>query len=160
MSWASGRRTTRIEDEAYCLLGVFEVSMPLLYGEGRKAFVRLQREITEGSNDCSLLAWRLPDDVFSSNTGLLAGSPASFRGSSAIKALPPPASEPGNELERVRRISIEIKSGGRRLELYAPVFVLSHFDDGFGSQWTRSSHAHIRQKSSVHWQLGDKRDRV
>ncbi|RYF42599.1 MAG: hypothetical protein EOO38_19570, partial [Cytophagaceae bacterium] len=42
MSWASDRETTRVEDIAYCLLGMFGVNMPLLYGEGKKAFLRLQ----------------------------------------------------------------------------------------------------------------------
>jgi len=42
MSWASERETTRTEDTAYCLLGIFGVNMPLLYGEGSKAFIRLQ----------------------------------------------------------------------------------------------------------------------
>ncbi|KAH7071873.1 heterokaryon incompatibility protein-domain-containing protein [Paraphoma chrysanthemicola] len=41
MSWASKRVTKRTEDLAYCLLGVFDVNMPLLYGEGSKAFRRL-----------------------------------------------------------------------------------------------------------------------
>jgi hypothetical protein len=45
MSWAAKRRTTRVEDMAYCLLGIFGVNMPLLYGEGTKAFTRLQEEI-------------------------------------------------------------------------------------------------------------------
>jgi hypothetical protein len=36
---------TRIEDLAYCLLGIFNINMPLLYGEGPKAFRRLQEEI-------------------------------------------------------------------------------------------------------------------
>jgi heterokaryon incompatibility protein (HET) len=50
-SWAEKRMTTRVEDEAYCLLGIFDVHMPLLYGEGRRAFQRLAEEIaktTEG----------------------------------------------------------------------------------------------------------------
>ena len=59
MSWASGRRTTRIEDMAYCLLGIFDVNMPLLYGEGQKAFLRLQEEILRSSYDHSLFAWGL-----------------------------------------------------------------------------------------------------
>ena len=42
MSWASERETSRSEDLAYCLLGLFGVNMPLLYGEGTKAFLRLQ----------------------------------------------------------------------------------------------------------------------
>jgi hypothetical protein len=37
MSWASKRKTTRIEDLAYCLMGIFDVNMPMLYGEGGKA---------------------------------------------------------------------------------------------------------------------------
>lgn len=54
MSWASGRVTTREEDIAYCLLGIFDVNMPLLYGEGGKAFMRLQEEIIKRSNDLSI----------------------------------------------------------------------------------------------------------
>lgn len=42
MSWAANRVTTRVEDKAYCLLGLFNINMPLLYGERDKAFVRLQ----------------------------------------------------------------------------------------------------------------------
>ncbi|KAL8797318.1 MAG: hypothetical protein Q9195_000472 [Heterodermia aff. obscurata] len=57
MSWASKRVTTRKEDLAYCLLGIFDVNMPLLYGEGAKAFGRLQEEILKRTHDHSLLAW-------------------------------------------------------------------------------------------------------
>ncbi|KAH6616722.1 heterokaryon incompatibility protein-domain-containing protein [Boeremia exigua] len=57
MSWAANRVTTRIEDLAYSLLGIFDVNMPLLYGEGKKAFVRLQEEILKNSADQSLFAW-------------------------------------------------------------------------------------------------------
>ncbi|KAK1700745.1 heterokaryon incompatibility protein-domain-containing protein, partial [Colletotrichum godetiae] len=57
MSWASKRQTTRTEDSAYCLLGIFDINMPLLYGEGDKAFARLQSEILQDTNDLSLFAW-------------------------------------------------------------------------------------------------------
>ncbi|KAI0441150.1 heterokaryon incompatibility protein-domain-containing protein [Xylaria telfairii] len=57
MSWASRRETTRKEDIAYCLLGIFGVNMPLLYGEGPRAFIRLQKEIINNTNDYSILAW-------------------------------------------------------------------------------------------------------
>jgi hypothetical protein len=57
LSWAAPRQTTRAEDEAYCLLGLFGVNMPLLYGEGRKAFLRLQEEILRRSEDQSIFAW-------------------------------------------------------------------------------------------------------
>jgi hypothetical protein len=46
MSWAAKRETTRPEDMAYCLLGIFGIHMPVLYGEGREsAMTRLQREL-------------------------------------------------------------------------------------------------------------------
>ncbi|USP80603.1 HET-domain-containing protein [Curvularia clavata] len=46
MSWVGQRETKRDEDLAYSLLGIFNVHMSLIYGEGRKnAFARLQREI-------------------------------------------------------------------------------------------------------------------
>lgn len=54
MSWVANRQTTRIEDMAYCMLGTFDVNMPLLYGEGRKAFRRLQHEIIKQSSDDSM----------------------------------------------------------------------------------------------------------
>ncbi|KAI0538591.1 heterokaryon incompatibility protein-domain-containing protein [Xylaria digitata] len=57
MSWAAGRTTTRIEDRAYCLLGIFNVNMPLIYSEGPKAFQRLQQEILKSQEDYSILAW-------------------------------------------------------------------------------------------------------
>jgi len=57
MSWASGRTTTRVEDAAYCLLGIFGVSMPLLYGEGDRAFLRLQDAVLGREPDLSILAW-------------------------------------------------------------------------------------------------------
>ncbi|KAF1365555.1 HET-domain-containing protein [Lizonia empirigonia] len=87
MFWASQRTTTRIEDIAYCLLGVFAVNMPLLYGEGEQAFVRLQEEIMKTSDDQSIFAWedRCSDDdsaLFESHSTLLRGplarSPAEF----------------------------------------------------------------------------------
>ncbi|EQB43426.1 hypothetical protein CGLO_17918 [Colletotrichum gloeosporioides Cg-14] len=60
MSWASSRQTTRVEDMAYCLLGLFNINMPLLYGEGNDAFRRLQEEIIKVSTDQSLFAWDWP----------------------------------------------------------------------------------------------------
>lgn len=75
MSWASKRKTTRDEDLAYSLIGLFDVNMPMLYGEGgTKAFLRLQEEIIKRSDDQSIFAWvGLPGPC-----GLLATSPAPF----------------------------------------------------------------------------------
>jgi hypothetical protein len=60
MAWAARRQTSRIEDEAYCLLGIFGINMPLIYGEGNMAFDRLQDEIIKRSTDQSILAWEVP----------------------------------------------------------------------------------------------------
>ncbi|KAI0706288.1 heterokaryon incompatibility protein-domain-containing protein [Cerioporus squamosus] len=57
MSWASARFTTREEDEAYSLMGLFGIHMPTIYGEGRHAFIRLQEEILKQFPDDTLFAW-------------------------------------------------------------------------------------------------------
>ncbi|RDX52459.1 hypothetical protein OH76DRAFT_1470383 [Lentinus brumalis] len=60
MSWAAARECTRVEDEAYSLMGIFDINMHTLYGEGRRAFVRLQKEILKRIPDQSLFAWGIP----------------------------------------------------------------------------------------------------
>ena len=82
MSWASKRETTRVEDMAYSLMGIFGVNMPPLYGEGSKAFTRLQKEILNNSDDESIFAWKDPEDL---TGGLLARSPAAFRMSGNVR---------------------------------------------------------------------------
>ena len=84
MSWAASRQTTRPEDMAYCLIGLFQVNMPMLYGEGgEQAFVRLQEEIMRDRNDLSLFAWRAKDS--STHRGILARSPDEFVGLSDLQ---------------------------------------------------------------------------
>ncbi|KAL7945308.1 hypothetical protein V8C42DRAFT_322764 [Trichoderma barbatum] len=92
MAWASHRNTTRLEDAAYCLMGLFQVNMPLLYGEGRRAFTRLQEEIIQRTDDQSIFAWNSfddqeedPDALF----GLLAQSPSQFKHAGSLQVLPP-----------------------------------------------------------------------
>lgn len=96
MSWASMRKTTRIEDAAYCLMGIFDIHMPMIYGEGKKAFMRLQEEITKQSCDLSLFAWtsnvpggKEKDETFSKSIheefrGIFARSPREFYNSGNI----------------------------------------------------------------------------
>ncbi|KAI0629452.1 hypothetical protein C8Q77DRAFT_1201647, partial [Trametes polyzona] len=99
MSWAAGRRTTRVEDEAYALMGIFSVNMPTIYGEGRRAFQRLQEEIIRQSSDQSIFAWgevvsfsavplstptTLPFRHHDPDSYLLAPSPAAFANSADI----------------------------------------------------------------------------
>ena len=82
MSWAAGRVTTRLEDRAYSLLGMFDVNMAMLYGEGPKAFLRLQEEIIKTLDDHSIFVWKgLRQDL----PGLLASSPEAFATSANVE---------------------------------------------------------------------------
>lgn len=103
MSWASKRETTREEDRAYSLMGIFGIHMPTIYGEGRNSFFRLQEEILKRSPDQTIFAWgtRVVGDPLSSFTylprshwppsppshHLFASSPADFDGMSKITSL-------------------------------------------------------------------------
>jgi hypothetical protein len=84
MSWAAGRKTKRTEDVAYCLLGIFDVNMPLIYGEGMKAFRRLQEEVIKHSNDMSIFAWDPEQNAQEDLVGILASSPIAFAAMSSF----------------------------------------------------------------------------
>ncbi|PGH34424.1 hypothetical protein GX50_02792 [[Emmonsia] crescens] len=87
MSWASRRTTTKVEDIAYSLLKLFDINMPILYGEKEKAFIRLQEEIMKQSDDQTLFAWKISDSQ--TYHGLLAKSPADFAESAdMVRSLP------------------------------------------------------------------------
>ncbi|KAM0625826.1 hypothetical protein ACHAPW_008575 [Verticillium nonalfalfae] len=98
MSWMAGRETTREEDMAYSMAGIFNVNMDAQYGEGRKAFMRLQHALI-AKNDESLFAWKMPAGVADEQEyrspiptvelgpyewGLLAASPSWFAGCGAM----------------------------------------------------------------------------
>ncbi|KAI6151667.1 heterokaryon incompatibility protein-domain-containing protein [Pisolithus tinctorius] len=78
MSWAADRKTTRDEDRAYSLMGLVGINMPMLYGEGEKAFLRFQHEIMRKSNDQTIFAWN-PTSETPEASGVLADKPSHFR---------------------------------------------------------------------------------
>ncbi|KAL8954792.1 MAG: hypothetical protein Q9193_007081 [Seirophora villosa] len=80
MSWASKRQTSRVEDRAYSLFGIFGVSMYLEYGERDKAFRRLQLLLVETAGDESIFAWTSDQE----SSGLLAPKPECFQHSADI----------------------------------------------------------------------------
>ncbi|KAJ4357571.1 uncharacterized protein N0V89_002147 [Didymosphaeria variabile] len=85
MFWASQRTTTRPEDRAYSLMGLFDINMPILYGEGlEKAFTRLQEEIFRSTPDQSIFAWHYSG---MSSYRLLADSPDCFQNSGNVVRL-------------------------------------------------------------------------
>jgi len=80
MSWAADRKTTKTEDRAYSLMGLFEVHMEMKYGEREGAFYRLQEAILGKYNDHSIFAWfgkERPGNV-------LADDPSDFRDSADV----------------------------------------------------------------------------
>ncbi|KAK9781192.1 putative Heterokaryon incompatibility domain-containing protein [Seiridium cardinale] len=81
MSWAADRKTTIIEDMTYCLLGIFGINMPMLYGQGEHAFRNLQKEIIKISDDQSIFSW---SPIDTAAEGALARSPAEFQGCGSI----------------------------------------------------------------------------
>ncbi|KAI1126213.1 HET-domain-containing protein [Nemania abortiva] len=107
MYWASGRETTRIEDGAYSLLGIFDINMPLIYGEGRKAFRRLQEEILRTTDDQSIFAWHNAR-VEGYPVDILASAPSEFADSGSISPYTP---------FRVNRKATSITNQGIAIEL-------------------------------------------
>lgn len=85
MSWAANRTTTRVEDRAYSLMGLFDVNMPMIYGEREKAFLRLQQHIIQRSKDESIFAWRMEFPGYTrAYSGLFAPSPKVYASCSDI----------------------------------------------------------------------------
>ncbi|KIJ59765.1 hypothetical protein HYDPIDRAFT_118111 [Hydnomerulius pinastri MD-312] len=81
MAWAAGRRTTRVEDMSYALVGIFGVSMPVQYGEGKFAFHRLMEALLQRVNEYGILAWAGPASLHS------AALPASLEGYRLAKGI-------------------------------------------------------------------------
>ncbi|KAL4063365.1 heterokaryon incompatibility protein-domain-containing protein [Scleroderma yunnanense] len=88
MSWAADRRTTRVEDKAYSLMGLLDVNMPMLYGEGKKAFHRLQLEIIRTSDDQSIFAWGSDGENWRTGS-ILADDPSFFQDCAQMELMEP-----------------------------------------------------------------------
>ncbi|KAI0373426.1 hypothetical protein BV20DRAFT_1111367 [Pilatotrama ljubarskyi] len=137
-SWASKRVTTRVEDEAYSLMGLFGVTMPTIYGEGRHAFIRLQEEIIRRSPDQTIFAWgpsmvltgtgssmgstflktdKAPSSSGAPMEGYLATSPKQFAWSSGIIAIKEPLRLPCGSLIEPSMPDYTITSHGLRTQL-------------------------------------------
>ncbi|KIJ19671.1 hypothetical protein PAXINDRAFT_166749 [Paxillus involutus ATCC 200175] len=97
MTWASQRRTTKIEDAAYSLIGIFNVTIPIAYGEGGWAFHRLMEAILQRSGEFGILAWAGSPSPYSD---ALPGSPASYGalGHSKARRLYPRREQDGQPL--------------------------------------------------------------
>lgn len=85
LRWASQRQATRKEDISYSLLGIFEINMPLLYGEEERSFLRLQTEIIRKSNDETIFVWLKSNPE---GEGILAPDISAFSKCSKILSAP------------------------------------------------------------------------
>ena len=122
MSWAADRQTTRKEDRAYSIMGLFEIHMEMKYGEREGAFYRLQEAILEKYDDHSIFAWfgrERPGNV-------LADDPSDFKDSADVLRMDPanafddyPADEKG--------IRIRQRHAGVRLPIARCLGSSSHF---------------------------------
>jgi hypothetical protein len=127
MSWAATRQTTRMEDAAYCLLGIFDVNLPLIYGEGGKAFFRLQEAIAQSTNDLSLFAWSEDERNSSPQPyyGALAPSPRQFAGCRRLEHITDPLRHDSQSFTMTNRgvefqtsLKIDYTAGDYLMHLY------------------------------------------
>lgn len=137
-AWASERKTTRIEDEAYSLLGLFSINMPLLYGEGQRAFTRLQEEIIRTQTDLSILAWNY---LFhwdlghnqrhthrNKNETLLADSTVAFQGCEGV----------------IRNVNAAVHEKGCTLTSKGLQLTVPQLPDAIGGIYTLNLNCHIK----------------
>ncbi|KAI5459336.1 heterokaryon incompatibility protein-domain-containing protein [Mariannaea sp. PMI_226] len=117
LSWAAGPKTTRVEDMAYCLLGICNINMPMLYGEGQRAFYRLQEEIIRSTYDSSLLAWTPSDTMGAEFCGFLAKSVNDFVSCSKMYSITNPLLDAG-----------EMSISNKCLRLRVPEYILEYSD--------------------------------
>ncbi|KAF7676217.1 hypothetical protein GT037_005722 [Alternaria burnsii] len=110
----SPRKTSRSEDLAYCLLGLFGVNMPLLYGEATKAFLRLQEEIMKQPDDQTLFAWQLGfENMKNDICGPLALHPSKFWEAGNLQPDPDTdAQSPYSMTNKGLRIELSIENKG------------------------------------------------
>ncbi|KAK4222596.1 hypothetical protein QBC38DRAFT_518820 [Podospora fimiseda] len=101
MSWASGRSTKREKEMAYCLLGIFDVSVPILYGDSH-AFAKVQEAIMAKNRDDSIFAWGLEPTSQASHT-----LPATSNSAGAFAMEPADFGKCGNRLARFSKYAIQ-----------------------------------------------------
>lgn len=140
MSWAAHRETTREEDIAYCLLGIFGVNMPLLYGEGARAFTRLQEEMIKEADDQSLFAWSLlephsmqnEDYFLNHHAGVLAIHPVDFAMSKNIVPFPSKTGrQPYSMTNKGLRIELPLSKVIDGSKIYWIAMLDCHYEDDF-----------------------------
>ena len=160
MSWAASRQTTRIEDLAYCLFGIFDVNLPLIYGEGQKAFIRLQEAIVRENNDLSLFAWTCPnEDILPPHRqrkfrGILAETPAEFSECRGLQRISDPGVMPAEVTITNQGFSIRnMLSNGEGEYLLNLDCIAGSYDSMIGTiviRLVRTAHGYVRHQFGRH----------
>ena len=137
-------------------MGLFDVNMPMLYGEGNKAFIRLQEEILRKSTDHSLFAWSMPEGPIGAErkltSGFLASTPECFASSGLFEPIQVKDNvEPYTMTNGGLRITVQfstnfilldcVSARGRRLKI--PVLQL------YGNQYVRDLTKNLEEMSIV-----------
>jgi hypothetical protein len=135
MSWAARRRTTRTEDRAYSLMGIFGVFMTPMYGEGTHAFVRLQKAVMSTSNDHSIFAWTTPPvapltEGFERVSTLLALSPDQFEYSSEFRPL---SRTKGKQTSSAELVKFDYTMTNAGLSIRLPVWKVAEVEGLYGA---------------------------
>ncbi|KAI4137575.1 MAG: hypothetical protein LQ341_005092 [Variospora aurantia] len=169
MSWVSGRQTSRSEDIAYCMLGLFDVNMPLLYGEGAvKAFLRLQSEILSKAEDETIFAWTSDphSSGFSGFSSLLASEPRFFANSGDYSPIPVRDSQHLRYWMTNRGLALQIPMNDLRHSwenegIFLELCVKRNSDDQVmgiqicrhskSKQWTRSQSQLLVEMTLIEW---------
>ncbi|KAG9235362.1 heterokaryon incompatibility protein-domain-containing protein [Amylocarpus encephaloides] len=154
MCWASKRESTRIEDQAYSLMGLFNVKMPPLYGEGRHAFMRLQHEIINRTDDETIFAWKRHSGL-AEEGGMLAPSPAYFERSGLVRTLIFDPERPPHTLTN-KGLRLELLSLGpaTAVEVIAPLNCVDGVDQLALRLWKNHSMARSYARGSELHHLG------
>jgi hypothetical protein len=155
MSWAASRTTKRPEDIAYCLLGIFDINMPLLYGEGEKAFQRLQEEIVKRSDDQSILAWKTADvlPTHSTSREVFARSPKDFEAcGNIVRSEQAGPTKPYAITNKGLEIELPIIRNGESSNVFA-ILNCRYANDTFANLALS-----LYQFSSDHWYERDRRE--
>lgn len=157
MSWAADRRTMQDEDRAYSLLGLLGVNMPMVYGEGKNAFQRLQLEIIRKSNDQTIFAWGHSRKSGCSSS-FLAGDPSDFGDCSDVVRVEPREfidelrnNIPENELVKIPEDRLREVADSIRLRKFsvtnAGIHITLPVTPCRGSSWLSEASLACRDKS-------------
>ncbi|KAF9234018.1 hypothetical protein BU15DRAFT_66094 [Melanogaster broomeanus] len=157
MVWASKRRTTGVEDTAYCLIGLFDISMQIAYGEGDWAFHRLMEIILQRCGEWEIFAWAGPSSGHSSSIAI----PKSPRCYYTLKFSKFRDSNPPPGVSQRKKYSLAVQGLEIKLAFMRGEMTLQ--PDGairIGSPVYSNPGSHVMERRSDKFRLGDRHNEL